>query len=53
LVVDGENVSFREKRFGYYYLNTTELDVGIYDIWFELNYAENTFISDRSQLQIY
>jgi hypothetical protein len=53
LVVDGESVSLREKRFGYYHLNTTELEVGIYDIWFELNYAENIFISDRSQLQIY
>lgn len=53
LVVDGESVSFREKRFGYYFLDTTDLDVGIYDVWFELNYAENTFVSDRSQLQIY
>lgn len=53
LVVDGESVSFREKRFGYYFLDTTELDVGIYDIWFELTYAENTFISDKNQIQIY
>lgn len=53
LIVDGEGVSFREKRFGYYFLDTTEMDVGIYDIWFELTYAENTFISDKNQLQIY
>jgi hypothetical protein len=53
IVVDGESVSFREKRFGYYFLDTSELDVGIYDIWFELTYAENTFISDKNQIQIY
>lgn len=53
IVVDGESVSFREKRFGYYFLDTSELDVGIYDIWFELTYAENTFVSDKNQVQIY
>jgi|LakMenEpi03Aug12_release.lakeMendotaPanAssembly.Ray.scaffolds.fasta_scaffold08082_10 hypothetical protein len=51
--VDGENVSLREKRFGYYFLDTTDIDVGLYDIWFELTYAENIFVSDKNQIQIY
>jgi hypothetical protein len=53
IVVDGEEISLREKRFGYYFIDTTDIDVGIYDIWFELNYAENTFVSDKNQIQIY
>jgi len=53
VIVDGEDVSLREKRFGYYFLDTTDLDVGLYDIWFELTYAENTFVSDKNQIQIY
>lgn len=53
IVVDGDDVSLREKRFGYYFLDTTDLDVGIYDIWFQLTYAENVFISDKNQIQIY
>ena len=53
MVVDGETVSFREKRFGYYFIDTTDMEKGIYNIWFELSYAENVFVSDKNQLQIY
>lgn len=53
MVVDGKTVSFREKRFGYYFIDTSDMDEGIYDIWFELSYAENVFVSDKGQLQIY
>jgi hypothetical protein len=53
LIVDKVNVDYREKQFGYYMLDTTEYDVGIYDIWFELDLGENVYISERNQLQIF
>lgn len=53
LLVDRAPVDYREKKFGYYMLDTNQLDVGIYDIWFEMEMGENTYISDRFQLQIY
>lgn len=53
LMVDEENVDYREKRYGYYKLDTTELDCGIYNIWFKLEFGGNTYISDRHTLQIY
>ena len=57
LVVDRCLVDYREKRFGYFRLNTGEsgldLDCGIYNVWFELNLGENTYISDKHQIQIF
>jgi len=53
LIVDRESVDYREKRFGYYMLDTAEMEVGIYDIWFEMEMGENIYISDRFQLQIH
>lgn len=53
LVVDKAPVDYREKKFGYYQIDTSDYDVGIYDIWFELEMGENVYISDRMQLQIY
>lgn len=53
LILDEVSVDFREKRFGYYQLDTTDLDCGIYDIWFTLNFGTNTYMSDKMQLQIY
>lgn len=53
LVVDEEAVDFKQQCFGYYKLDTTELNCGIYDVWFKLEYAGNTYISDKMQLQIY
>lgn len=52
-VVDNVPVDFREKRFGYYTIDTTDMDCGIYDVWFTLNMASNIYVSERSQLQIY
>jgi hypothetical protein len=34
-------------------LDTSEMEVGIYDIWFEMEMGENVYISDRFQLQIH
>lgn len=53
LVIDDENVSYREKRYGYYQIDTTDMDCGLYDIWFKLNYGTNIYISDRFKFQIY
>jgi len=53
LVVDRVDVEFREKLLGYYFLDTTELDLGIYNIWFEMEFGESLYISDKSNLQIY
>ena len=53
MVIEGEPVTFREKRFGYYMINTIDMEVGIYDIWFELDLGDNIYISERNQLQIF
>lgn len=53
LVADEELVTEREFCRGYYYLNTTDLDCGIYHVWFRLDLGDNTYISDKQPLQIY
>lgn len=53
MIVEDELIDYREKKFGYYQLDTTELDCGIYDIWFTLELGTNTYISDRFQFQVY
>lgn len=53
LVVDRQLVDYRERSYAYYFLDTTEYDPGIYNIWFELTYAENVFVSEKNQLQIF
>lgn len=53
IVANKVPVTFREKMFGYYMLDTTEMEIGIYDIWFELELGENIYISERNQLQIF
>jgi len=53
LIVDKEPVTYREKKFGYYMIDTTDYEIGIYDIWFELDLGENVYISERNQLQIF
>ena len=53
LVVDRQLVDYRERMYAYYFLDTTEYDSGIYNVWFELSYGENVFISEKNQLQIF
>jgi hypothetical protein len=53
LIVDKELIEFRESCLAYYFLDTTDLECGIYDIWFQLDFAENVYISPKSQLQIF
>lgn len=53
LLVDRQLVDYREKCFGYYFLDTTEYDPGIYNIWFETAFGENVFISEKNSFQIH
>jgi hypothetical protein len=53
MIAERVPVTFREKMYGYYQLDTTDLDIGIYDIWFEINLGDNVYISERNQFQIF
>lgn len=53
LIVDRSLVDYREKGFGYYFLDTTSYDEGIYNIWFELTFGENVFISEKNSFQVF
>jgi len=53
LVLDQVSMDYREKNFAYYQLDTTDLDVGIYNAWFTLEIGDNIYISDRMNLQIF
>jgi hypothetical protein len=53
LIVDNQPVDYREKRYGYYLLDTTELEKGIYNVWFQMEFGESIYISDKNQFQIY
>ena len=53
MIVENAPMNYREKLYGYYLVDTTELDIGIYDVWYELNIGTNTYISDRQSLQIF
>jgi hypothetical protein len=53
LVVDRQPVPYREKNRGFYFIDTTQFDCGVYDVWFELDFGGNVYISDTNQLQIY
>lgn len=53
IVVDEESVGYREKRYGYYQLDTEDLSCGIYMVTFKLLFGNNTYISDRMPFQIY
>jgi len=52
-VIDRQPVEVRNKRLGHFFLDTTDLDCGIYDIWFELDLGGNTYISPKNQFQIF
>jgi hypothetical protein len=53
LIVDKELVNYREKGYAYYFIDTEEYEEGIYDIWFELAFGENVFISDKNSFQVH
>lgn len=55
LVVDSAVVELRKGCEGHYFLDTEalEMDCGIYNVWFEMEFGESKYISDNQQLQIY
>lgn len=55
MIVDGELVQHRRGAEGSFFLDTEslEMECGIYNVWFEMEFGENKYISDNSQLQIY
>jgi hypothetical protein len=53
LIVEDESVDYREKRYGYYKIDTSELECGIYNIWFKLEFGGNIYISDKYNFQVY
>lgn len=53
MVAEKVPVDYREKRFGYYKLDTEDMDNGIYNIWFQLDFGGNCYISDKLQFQVY
>jgi hypothetical protein len=55
LVVEGDPVEHRRGTEGSYFINTEELnmDCGIYNVWFEMEFGENKYISDNLQLQVF
>jgi hypothetical protein len=53
LVVDSEDVPLREMCRAYYMLDTTDMSCGIYNVWFEMEFGESLYISDKQQLQIF
>jgi hypothetical protein len=53
LVVEGAPVEHREKCYAYYFLDTTEMDKGLYNIWLEFEFGETTHVSEKQQIQIY
>ena len=55
MVVDGEHVQFRERLHGYYHLDTEKLDMecGMYNVWFKLEFGDNCYLSDKMQLQLF
>ncbi len=53
LIVDRTLVDYREKGYAYYFIDTTDYDEGIYNIWFELAFGENLYVSDKNSFQIY
>jgi hypothetical protein len=53
MVIDEEPVTYKEKCFGYYLLDTEDMDCGVYAIWFTLCLGGNKYISDKMNIQIF
>lgn len=55
MIVDGELIQHRRGAEGSFFLDTESLNmnVGIYNVWFEMEFGENKYLSDNLQLEIY
>ena len=52
LIVEEEEVELREKCFAYYFLDTSDMDAGIYDLWFTMEIGESVYVSEKQQFQV-
>jgi hypothetical protein len=52
IVVEDQPVVLREQCTGYYFLDTTEMEPGIYNISFKMSLGESVYISEKQQLQV-
>jgi len=52
-IYDNEPVLDRDGCMSYFRFDTTDVDCGIYDVWFTLELGDNVFISEKFQLQIF
>lgn len=53
MIVDGEEIVYRERNEAFYQIDTEEWDEGVYDIWCEMTLGDNIYISEKQQIQIY
>lgn len=56
-IVDRVLIEDREKCLAFYTIDTTDsgpgFDCGLFDVWFELNFGGNIYISDKNQMLVY
>lgn len=52
-VVEDGPTQFRERNRAFYFMDTTEFDCGIYDMWFKLEFGGNVYVSEKNQFQIF
>lgn len=52
-IVDEAPVDYKEKCFGYYKLDTEDMDCGVYSVWFTLCIGGNRYLSDSMNLMIF
>lgn len=53
LIIDKEPVLYKGCGIANYFMDTSEYAEGIYNIWFDLTFGENLFVSDKNALQIF
>lgn len=53
LIVDEEPMQYKEKGVAFYKFDTSELDCGIYDVWAKMCFGDNTYVSEKQQIQIF
>jgi len=53
LIVDDDAMTYKEKGLAFYRLDTTDLNCGIYNVWCKLSFADNVYISEKQQIQIF
>ena len=53
LIIDNDPVTVRDKVFAYYQIDTADWECGIYDVWFEMDFAGNLEISPKYNIQIF